>query len=324
MLFNERLGVDHNMDLDSKIYVAGHKGLVGSAILRALQSNGYHNLVCRSSSELDLRDRGEVYNLFQQEKIDYVFLAAAKVGGIAANNDYPADFIRDNLFIQTNVIDAAYQFNVKKLLFLGSTCIYPKFAPQPLKEEYLLTGELEPTNQPYAIAKIAGINMCQSYNRQYGTKYISVMPTNMYGPHDNFDLKTSHVLPALIRKFHDAKENNIPEVEVWGTGNPRREFLHSDDLAEACLFLMEHYNESEIINVGVGQDISIQELAELIRSIVGYDGEIVFNSTIPDGTPRKLVDVTKINNLGWKAQISLESGLRSVYQAFQKEYLIKQ
>ncbi|MEC0309233.1 GDP-L-fucose synthase [Paenibacillus lautus] len=312
------------MDLDSKIYVAGHKGLVGSAILRALQSNGYHNLVCRSSSELDLRDRGEVYNLFQQEKIDYVFLAAAKVGGIAANNDYPADFIRDNLFIQTNVIDAAYQFNVKKLLFLGSTCIYPKFAPQPLKEEYLLTGELEPTNQPYAIAKIAGINMCQSYNRQYGTKYISVMPTNMYGPHDNFDLKTSHVLPALIRKFHDAKENNIPEVEVWGTGNPRREFLHSDDLAEACLFLMEHYNESEIINVGVGQDISIQELAELIRSIVGYDGEIVFNSTIPDGTSRKLVDVTKINNLGWKAQISLESGLRSVYQAFQKEYLIKQ
>jgi GDP-L-fucose synthase len=312
------------MDLDSKIYVAGHKGLVGSAILRALQSNGYHNLVCRSSSELDLRDGGEVYNLFQHENIDYVFLAAAKVGGIAANNEYPADFIRDNLFIQTNVIDAAYQFNVKKLLFLGSTCIYPKFAPQPLKEEYLLTGELEPTNQPYAIAKIAGINMCQSYNRQYGTKYISVMPTNMYGPHDNFDLKTSHVLPALIRKFHDAKENNIPEVEVWGTGNPRREFLHSDDLAEACVFLMEHYNESEIINVGVGQDISIQELAELIRSIVGYDGGIVFNSSIPDGTPRKLVDVTKINNLGWKAKISLESGLRSVYQAFQKEYLIKQ
>ncbi|MGE7825028.1 GDP-L-fucose synthase family protein [Paenibacillus sp. NPDC093718] len=312
------------MELDSKIYVAGHNGLVGSAILRALQSSGYHNLVYRNSSELDLRDRGEVLNLFQQEKIDYVFLAAARVGGIAANNDYPADFIRDNLFIQTNVIDAAYQFNVKKLLFLGSTCIYPKFAPQPLREEYLLTGELEPTNQPYAIAKIAGINMCQSYNRQYGTKYISVMPTNMYGPRDNFDLKTSHVLPALIRKFHDAKENNIPEVEVWGTGNPRREFLHSDDLAEACLFLMEHYNESEIINVGVGQDISIRELAELIRSTVGYDGGIMFNSTIPDGTPRKLVDVTRINNLGWKAKISLESGLRSVYQAFQKEYLIKQ
>ncbi|SMF92166.1 GDP-L-fucose synthase [Paenibacillus uliginis N3/975] len=312
------------MELNSKIYVAGHKGLVGSAILRALQSKGYHNLVLRTSSELDLRNREEVYNLFQQEKIEYMFLAAAKVGGIAANNDYPADFIRDNLFIQTNVIDAAYQFNIKKLLFLGSTCIYPKFAPQPLKEEYLLTGELEPTNQPYAIAKIAGINMCQSYNRQYGTKYISVMPTNMYGPHDNFDLKTSHVLPALIRKFHDAKENNIPAVEVWGTGNPRREFLHSDDLAEACLFLMDHYNESEIINVGVGSDISIKELAELIQTIVGYEGEIVFNSSIPDGTPRKLVDVTKISLLGWEAKISLENGLRSVYQAFQKEYLIKQ
>lgn len=312
------------MELKSKIYVAGHKGLVGSAILRALESRGYHNLVLRTSSEVDLRNREEVNRLFQQEKIEYVFLAAAKVGGIAANNDYPADFIRDNLLIQTNVIDAAYQFNVEKLLFLGSTCIYPKFAPQPLKEEYLLSGELEPTNQPYAIAKIAGINMCQSYNRQYGTKYISVMPTNMYGPHDNFDLKTSHVLPALIRKFHDAKENNIPSVEVWGTGSPRREFLHSDDLAEACLFLMDHYNDSEIINVGVGSDISIKELAELIQSIVGYQGEIVFNSSIPDGTPRKLVDVTKINHLGWEAKISLEDGLRSVYQSFQKEYLIGQ
>lgn len=312
------------MELKSKIYVAGHKGLVGSAILRALESRGYHNLVLRTSSEVDLRNREEVNRLFQQEKIEYVFLAAAKVGGIAANNDYPADFIRDNLLIQTNVIDAAYQFNVEKLLFLGSTCIYPKFAPQPLKEEYLLSGELEPTNQPYAIAKIAGINMCQSYNRQYGTKYISVMPTNMYGPHDNFDLKTSHVLPALIRKFHDAKENNIPSVEVWGTGSPRREFLHSDDLAEACLFLMDHYNDSEIINVGVGNDISIKELAELIQSIVGYQGEIVFNSSIPDGTPRKLVDVTKINHLGWEAKISLEDGLRSVYQSFQKEYLIGQ
>lgn len=312
------------MELNSKIYVAGHNGLVGSAILRALQSKGYHNLILRRSSELDLRNREEVYSLFQQEKIEYVFLAAARVGGIAANNDYPADFIRDNLFIQTNVIDAAYQFNIKKLLFLGSTCIYPKFSPQPLKEEYLLTGELEPTNQPYAIAKIAGINMCQSYNRQYGTNYISVMPTNMYGPHDNFDLKTSHVLPALIRKFHDAKENNLPAVEVWGTGNPRREFLHSDDLAEACLFLMDHYNESEIINVGVGNDISIKELAELIQTIVGYEGEIVFNRSIPDGTPRKLVDVTKINNLGWEAKISLEQGLRSVYETFQKEYLIEQ
>ncbi|WP_422659324.1 GDP-L-fucose synthase family protein [Paenibacillus sp. EC2-1] len=312
------------MELNSKIYVAGHRGLVGSAILRALQSKGYHNLVLRTSSELDLRNREEVDRLFEQEKIDYVFLAAAKVGGIAANNDYPADFIRDNLLIQTNVIDAAYRYNVEKLLFLGSTCIYPKFAPQPLKEEYLLSGELEPTNQPYAIAKIAGINMCQSYNRQYGTKYISVMPTNMYGPHDNFDLKTSHVLPALIRKFHDAKENKIPTVEVWGTGSPKREFLHSDDLAEACLFLMNHYNDSEIINVGVGNDISIKELAELIKSIVGYQGEIVFNSSIPDGTPRKLVDVTKINNLGWEAKISLEDGLRSVYQSFKNEYLIEQ
>lgn len=312
------------MELNSRIYVAGHRGLVGSAILRALQSKGYHNLVLRTSSEVDLRNREAVHRLFEQEKIEYVFLAAAKVGGIAANNDYPADFIRDNLLIQTNVIDVAYRYNVEKLLFLGSTCIYPKFAPQPLKEEYLLSGELEPTNQPYAIAKIAGINMCQSYNRQYGTKYISVMPTNMYGPHDNFDLKTSHVLPALIRKFHDAKENKLPTVEVWGTGSPKREFLHSDDLAEACLFLMNHYSDSEIINVGVGSDISIKELAELIQSIVGYPGEIVFNSSIPDGTPRKLVDVTKINNLGWEAKISLEDGLRSVYQSFKKEYLIEQ
>ncbi|MBX4151424.1 GDP-L-fucose synthase family protein [Paenibacillus lautus] len=312
------------MELNSKIYIAGHKGLVGSAILRALESKGYHNLVLRSSTELDLRNREEVLHLFEQEKIDYVFLAAAKVGGIVANNDYPADFIRDNLFIQSNVIDSAYQFNVKKLLFLGSTCIYPKFAPQPLKEDYLLTGELEPTNEPYAIAKIAGIKMCQSYNRQYGSKFISVMPTNMYGPHDNFDLKTSHVLPALIRKFHEAKENNAASVEIWGSGTPRREFLHSDDLAEACLFLMKHYDDSEIINVGVGHDISIKELAELIQSVVGYTGEIVFNHSIPDGTPRKLVDVTKIHNLGWKAQISLEEGLRSVYEAFQKEYLINQ
>lgn len=312
------------MELNSKIYIAGHKGLVGSAILRALQSKGYHNLVLRTSAELDLRNREEVLHLFEQEEIDYVFLAAAKVGGIVANNDYPADFIRDNLFIQCNVIDSAYQFNVKKLLFLGSTCIYPKFAPQPLKEDYLLTGELEPTNEPYAIAKIAGIKMCQSYNRQYGSKFISVMPTNMYGPHDNFDLKTSHVLPALIRKFHEAKENNASSVEIWGSGTPRREFLHSDDLAEACLYLMKHYNDNEIINVGVGHDISIKELAELIQSVVGYTGEIVFNHSIPDGTPRKLVDVTKIHNLGWKAQISLEEGLRSVYEAFQKEYLINQ
>ncbi|MFC5652895.1 GDP-L-fucose synthase family protein [Paenibacillus solisilvae] len=312
------------MELNAKVYVAGHRGLVGSAILRALENEGYTNLVYRTSSELDLRNREDVLAFFEKEQIDYVFVAAAKVGGIAANNDYPADFIRDNLLIQTNVIDAAYRSNVKKLLFLGSTCIYPKFAPQPLKEEYLLTGSLEPTNEPYAIAKIAGINMCQSYNRQYGTKFISAMPTNMYGPNDNFDLKSSHVLPALIRKFHEANEAEAPSVEVWGTGNPKREFLHSDDLADACLFLMKSYEDSEIVNIGVGDDISIKELAELIKDIVGYKGEIVFNSTIPDGTPRKLVDVTKINGLGWKAQIPLEEGLRSVYTAFQQEHLIKQ
>ncbi|MCQ6558899.1 GDP-L-fucose synthase family protein [Paenibacillus mendelii] len=308
------------MEINSKIYVAGHKGLVGSAILRALVNKGFKNLVYHSSSELDLRDRQQVLAFFEEERIDYVFLAAAKVGGIAANNDYPADFIRDNLLIQTNVIDAAYQTDVSKLLFLGSTCIYPKFAPQPLKEEYLLTGELEPTNQPYAIAKIAGINMCQSYNRQYGTKFISVMPTNMYGPNDNFDLKSSHVLPALLRKFHEAKESNSKTVEVWGSGNPKREFLHSDDLADACLFLMAHYEDGEIVNIGVGHDISIKELAELIKSVVGYEGGIAFNPSIPDGTPRKLVDVTKINALGWQAKISLEDGLKAVYAEFRKEY----
>lgn len=311
------------MNENDKIYVAGHKGLVGSAILRALQNQGYKNLIYRSSSELDLRDREQVNDFFESNEIDYVFLAAAKVGGIAANNDYPADFIRDNLLIQTNVIDAAYSTNVQKLMFLGSTCIYPKFAPQPLKEEYLLTGELEPTNMPYAIAKIAGINMCQSYNRQYGSKFISVMPTNMYGPNDNFDLKTSHVLPALIRKFHEAKQLNAPNVEVWGSGTPRREFLHSDDLAEACLYLMEHYNDSDIINVGIGEDIALKDLAELIKSIVGFQGDIIFNTSIPDGTPRKLVDVTKINEIGWKARITLEVGLRSVYDSFQAETLIK-
>ncbi|GIQ63380.1 GDP-L-fucose synthase [Paenibacillus cisolokensis] len=252
-----------------------------------------------------------------------MFLAAAKVGGIVANNESPADFIRDNLLIQTNVIDAAYRAGVKKLLFLGSTCIYPKYAPQPLKEQYLLTGELEPTNEPYAVAKIAGIVMCQSYNRQYGTRFIAAMPTNMYGPNDNFDLKTSHVLPALIRKFHEAKTNGHPYVEVWGTGSPRREFLHADDLADACLFLMKHYEENEIVNIGVGQDISIRELAELIRSIVGYDGRIVYNPSAPDGTPRKLVDVTKIRSMGWSARISLQDGIRSVYEAFRENYTIR-
>ncbi|MNP26740.1 GDP-L-fucose synthase [compost metagenome] len=246
------------------------------------------------------------------------------MGGIIANQEYPADFIRDNLLIQTNVIDAAYQSQVKKLLFLGSTCIYPKNAPQPLKEEYLLSGELEPTNRAYAVAKIAGITMCQSYNRQFGTRFISAMPTNMYGPNDNFDLHTSHVMPALIRKFHEAKMNNQPYVEVWGTGTPRREFLHSDDLASACLFLMEHYEQDEIINIGVGDDISISELAKLIQHIVGYQGEIVYNTSAPDGTPRKLVDVTKITDLGWSAQISIESGIRSVYAQFCEGLFIKQ
>ncbi|MBE2941495.1 GDP-L-fucose synthase [Anoxybacillus flavithermus] len=311
------------MNKDAKIYVAGHRGLVGSAILRKLQADGYTNLVYKTSQELDLRDRNQVDRFFEEEKPEYVFLAAAKVGGIVANNEYPADFIRDNLMIQTNVIDAAYRNGVKKLLFLGSTCIYPKFAPQPLKEEYLLTGELEPTNEPYAIAKIAGIKMCQSYNRQYGTKYISVMPTNLYGPNDNFDLHTSHVLPALIRKFHEAKENNAPYVEVWGTGTPRREFLHSDDLADACVFLMNNYEGNEIVNVGVGEDISIKELAEKIKNIVGYQGEIKFDTTKPDGTPRKLVDVSKINALGWKASISLEEGLQKAYQWFLDNVAVK-
>lgn len=307
----------------SKIYVAGHRGLVGSAIKRKLMEKGYQNIIFKTSKELDLRDKKLVDEFFEKEKPEYVFLAAAKVGGIVANNEYPADFIRDNLMIQTNVIDAAYRNGVKKLLFLGSTCIYPKFAPQPLKEEYLLTGELEPTNEPYAIAKIAGIKMCQSYNRQYGTKYISVMPTNLYGPNDNFDLHTSHVLPALIRKFHEAKQNNAPYVEVWGTGTPRREFLHSDDLADACVFLMNNYEGNEIVNVGVGEDISIKELAEKIKNIVGYQGEIIFDTTKPDGTPRKLVDVSKINALGWKANISLDEGLQKVYQWFLDNVAVK-
>lgn len=304
------------MNKNAKIYVAGHRGLVGSAILRKLESEGYTNLIYKSSSELDLRNPREVHNFFNKEEIEYVFLAAAKVGGIVANNEYPADFIRDNLMIQTNVIDASYRTNVKKLLFLGSTCIYPKMAPQPLKEEYLLTGQLEPTNEPYAIAKIAGIKMCESYNRQYGTKYISAMPTNLYGENDNFDLHSSHVLPALIRKFHEAKENKSEYVEVWGTGTPKREFLYSDDLADACLFLMNNYEGNEIVNIGVGEDISIKEIASLIKKVIGFEGELKFDTTKPDGTPRKLVDVTKINTLGWKATISLEEGLQKAYNWF--------
>jgi GDP-L-fucose synthase len=311
------------VNVDSKIYVAGHRGLAGSAILRALKQKGYQNVAYQTSSELDLRDSNAVMSYFEKEHIEYVFLAAAKVGGIIANNDYPADFIRDNLLIQTNVIEVSYRTGVKKLLFLGSTCIYPKFAPQPLKEEYLLTGELEPTNEPYAIAKIAGIKMCQSYNRQYKTNYISVMPTNLYGPNDNFNLETSHVLPALLRKFHEAKEKDQPYVEIWGTGTPRREFLHVDDLADACLFLMNHYDESEIVNIGVGQDIPIKDLAEKMKEVVGYQGELVFNTSKPDGTPRKLVDVTKINSLGWEAKIPLEEGLQATYKWFQENRLVQ-
>ncbi|EJS74032.1 GDP-L-fucose synthase [Bacillus wiedmannii] len=304
------------MKKDSRIYVAGHRGLVGSAILRKLEEQGYTNLVYKTSKELDLRDPRQVEEFFKTEKIDYVFLAAAKVGGIVANNQYPADFIRDNLMIQTNVIDSAYRSGVEKLLFLGSTCIYPKLAPQPLKEEYLLTGELEPTNEPYALAKIAGIKMCESYNRQYGTKYISAMPTNLYGKNDNFDLHTSHVLPALIRKFHEAKENNAEFVEVWGTGTPLREFLYSDDLADACVYLMNNYEGNEIVNIGVGEDLSIKELAEKVKATVGFTGELRFDTSKPDGTPRKLVDVTKINALGWKATTSLDEGLKKAYDWF--------
>ncbi|PFP16966.1 GDP-fucose synthetase [Priestia megaterium] len=304
------------MNKNSKIYVAGHRGLVGSAIVRKLQEKGYNNLVYRTSAELDLRDKPQVDAFFAEEKPEFVFLAAAKVGGIVANNEYPAEFIHDNLLIQSNIIDAAYRNGVEKLLFLGSTCIYPKLAPQPLKEEYLLTGALEPTNEPYAIAKIAGIKMCESYNRQYGTKYISAMPTNLYGPNDNFDLHTSHVLPALLRKFHEAKASNAPFVEMWGTGTPKREFLYSDDLADACVFLMNTYEGNEIVNIGVGEDITIKELGEKVKAVVGYEGDIQFDTSKPDGTPRKLVDVTKLNGLGWKAETVLEDGLQKAYQWF--------
>lgn len=304
------------MEKDAIIYVAGHRGLVGSALVRALEREGYRNIVCRTSRELDLRDPRAVSAFFGENRIDYVFLAAAKVGGIAANDGFPADFIRDNLQIQTNVIDASYRAGVRKLLFLGSTCIYPKMAEQPLREEALLTGPLEPTNEPYAIAKIAGIRMCQAYNRQYGTKYISVMPTNLYGPNDNYDPEQSHVLPALIRRFHEAKRDGLPYVTVWGTGTPRREFLHADDLADACLFLMNRYDDGEIVNIGCGSDISIAELADKIRGIVGYEGEIRFDAGKPDGTPRKLVDITKLAGLGWRARITLDEGLADTYRSY--------
>lgn len=302
------------MDKNAKLYVAGHRGLVGSAIVRKLQKEGFKNLLLRTSSELDLRSQQATEDFFIKEKPEYVFLAAAKVGGINANNVFPADFIYDNLCIQNNVIHQSYKNGVRKLLFLGSSCIYPKNAPQPIKEEYLLSGYLEPTNDAYAIAKIAGIKMCQSYHKQYGCNFISAMPTNLYGPGDNYDLKSSHVLPALLRKFHEARINGEPEVVVWGTGKPRREFLHADDLASACYFLMEHYNDPGIINIGVGKDISIGEMAQMIQRIAGYEGKIVFDTSMPDGTFQKLLDVSKINSLGWHAEIGFENGLTKTYQ----------
>ncbi|RYE26297.1 MAG: GDP-L-fucose synthase [Sphingobacteriales bacterium] len=302
------------MQKDSRIYVAGHNGMVGSAITRALQANGYNNLILRSSKEVDLRNQKAVEDFFAAEKPEYVFLAAAKVGGILANDTYRAEFLYDNLMIQNNVIHQAYINTVEKLLFLGSSCIYPKMSPQPLKEEYLLTGLLEPTNEPYAIAKIAGIKMCDAYRSQFGCNYISAMPTNLYGPNDNYDLKNSHVLPAMLRKFHEAKENNDPNVTLWGTGSPKREFLHVDDLAKACLFLMESYNEAGHVNLGYGEDVSIAELANTVKSITGYQGEIVWDTTKADGTPRKLMDCSKINTMGWKPVIDLQTGIRSVYK----------
>jgi len=307
------------MDYGAKIYIAGHTGMVGSAILRKLTQLGYTNLVYQPQQKLDLCDKKAVEIFFREERPEYVFIAAAKVGGIYANMSYPADFIYNNLMIQTNLIDASYRYQVKKLLFLGSSCIYPRFTPQPMKEEYLLTGLLEPTNEPYAIAKIAGIKMCQAYNRQYNTNFIAVMPTNLYGINDNFDLETAHVLPALIRKIHEAKVAGRPYVEIWGTGTPRREFLYVDDLADACIFLMNHYNESDIINIGTGKDISIKELADLLKTIIGFQGEFQWDNSKPDGTPRKLLDVSKINRLGWKAKVSLEEGIRKTYQWYLEE-----
>jgi GDP-L-fucose synthase len=302
------------MEKSSKIYIAGHNGMVGSSILRVLQSKGFENFVLKTSSQLDLRNQQAVTDFFIKEKPDYVFLAAAKVGGIVANNTYRADFIYENLMIQNNIIHCAYKCGVKKLMFLGSSCIYPKYAPQPMKEEFLLTGLLEDTNEPYAIAKIAGIKMCDAYRAQYGCNFISVMPTNLYGPNDNYDLTNSHVLPALLRKFITAKNNGDSSVTIWGSGTPLREFLHADDLALACLYLMENYNESGLINIGVGEDISIIDLAKLVKNIVGFEGEIINDTSKPDGTPRKLMDVTKLNALGWKATIKLEDGLKSVYE----------
>ena len=311
------------MEKTSKIYIAGHRGMVGSAIMRNLQSKGFTNFVTRTSKELDLRNSQAVSDFFVEEKPDYVFLAAAKVGGIQANNVYRADFIYENLMIQNNVIHNSYLNDIKKLLFLGSSCIYPKLAPQPLKEEYLLTGLLEETNEPYAIAKIAGIKMCESYKRQYGCNFISVMPTNMYGPNDSYNLNNSHVLPALIRKFHDAKESNLPFVEMWGTGLPMREFLHADDLGDACVFLMNNYNGEQFVNIGSGKDLTIKDLALLIKNIVGFKGEITHDLSKPDGTPRKLMDVSYLHSLGWKHKIELSEGIKQVYEDFKNKEGVK-
>ena len=305
------------MNKEAKIYIAGHRGMVGSAIQRRLTALGYEKIITMSSEELDLRIQERVNEFFEVERPDYVFLAAAKVGGILANSTYRADFIYENIMIQSNVIHSSYATGVKKLMFLGSSCIYPKMAPQPLKEEYLLTGLLEPTNEPYAIAKIAGIKMCDAYRSQYGCDFISVMPTNLYGPNDNYDLQNAHVLPSLVRKFHEAKLNKASEVNIWGSGTPKREFLHADDLADACIYLMNNYSDTGLINIGTGEDISISDLAGLIQKVVGYEGSIVYDSTKPDGTPRKLMDVSKLTGLGWTFSISLEKGLELVYKEYQ-------
>lgn len=309
------------MNLNSKIYIAGHRGMAGSAIKRNLEKKGYFNFVTRTHSELDMKNQQAVNDFFETERPEYVFLAAAKVGGILVNKKHPAEFIYENLMIESNAIHASYTYSVKKLLFLGSSCIYPKLAPQPLKEEYLLTGPLEPSNEAYAIAKIAGLRLCKYYNEQYNTNFISVMPTNLYGPNDNYDLETSHVLAALIRKFHEAKINNTSEVVVWGTGTPRREFLHVDDMADACVYLMENFDVSDIgefVNIGKGEDLTIRELAELIKYTVGYRGKIVYDTSKPDGTPRKLLDVSKLHDLGWKAKISLKDGIKETYEIMKK------
>lgn len=311
------------MEKTSKIFVAGHRGLVGSAIVRNLETKGYHNLITRSHRELDLTNQQDVRNFFESEEPEYVILAAAKVGGIHANNSEPADFIYENLMIQNNVIKASHDYKVSKLLFLGSTCIYPKMAPQPIKEDYLLTDSLEETNEAYAIAKISGLEMCKFFKRQYGDNFISCMPTNLYGPNDNFDLNSSHVLPALLRKFHEGKINKQPVVEIWGTGTPLREFLHVDDMADACVFLLENYNEEQHINIGTGEEISIGKLARLIKNIVGFEGELIFNNDMPDGTPRKLTSVNKLHSLGWKHKVDLKEGVKSTYQWFLKNQCIE-